>query len=80
MREYFRLFAEGGIEKLKEVNYYRPESELNAHTTTLEPYFRERNNKGSPEQNQRTNRDRAQCNEGARISKKNFIFVGGKLV
>jgi len=39
MREYFRLYEEGGIEKLKEVNFYRPESELQAHTTTLEAYF-----------------------------------------
>jgi hypothetical protein len=24
LREYFRLYAEGGVEKLKEVNFYRP--------------------------------------------------------
>jgi len=40
MREYFQLYAEGGIEKLKEVNFYRPESGLNAHITSLEAYFR----------------------------------------
>jgi transposase len=40
MREYFQLYAEGGLEKLKEVNFYRPESELNAHITSLEAYFR----------------------------------------
>jgi transposase len=39
MREYFRLYAEGGLEKLKEVNFYRPESELQAHATSLEAYF-----------------------------------------
>ena len=39
MREYFRLYAEGGLEKLKEVNFYRPESELQAHQTSLEAYF-----------------------------------------
>jgi transposase len=39
MREYFRLYAEGGLEKLKEVNFYRPESELQAHLTSLEAYF-----------------------------------------
>lgn len=35
----FRLYAEGGLEKLKEVNFYRPESELQAHLTSLEAYF-----------------------------------------
>jgi transposase len=39
MRAYFRLYAEGGIEKLKEVNFYRPESDLMAHVTSLEAYF-----------------------------------------
>lgn len=39
MREYFRLYAEGGLEKLQEVNFYRPESELQAHVTSLETYF-----------------------------------------
>ena len=39
MREYFRLYAEGGLEKLKEVNFYRPESELQTHQTSLEAYF-----------------------------------------
>jgi hypothetical protein len=41
MREYFRLYEEGGIEKLKEVNFYRPESELQGHITSLETYFRD---------------------------------------
>ena len=41
MREYFRLYEEGGLEKLKEVNFYRPESELQAHSTSLEDYFRD---------------------------------------
>jgi len=41
MREYFQLYEEGGIEKLKEVNFYRPESELCAHITSLEAHFRE---------------------------------------
>jgi hypothetical protein len=40
MREYFQLFSEGGIEKLKEVHFYRSESELVAHVTSLEEYFR----------------------------------------
>jgi len=41
MREYFQLYEEGGIEKLKEVNFYRPESKLCAHITSLETHFRE---------------------------------------
>jgi transposase len=41
MREYFRLYEEGGVEKLKEVNFYRPESALQAHITSLETYFRD---------------------------------------
>ena len=41
LREYFELYQQGGIEKLKEVNYYRPESELKDHITSLETYFRD---------------------------------------
>jgi transposase len=41
IREYFDLFIEGGIEKLKEVDFYRPESALVEHTTSLEAYFRD---------------------------------------
>ena len=41
LRDYFRRYAMGGIEKLKEVNYYRPGSELDEHIDTLEAYFRE---------------------------------------
>jgi transposase len=39
MREYFRLYTEGGLDKLKEVNFYRPESELQGHLTSLEAHF-----------------------------------------
>jgi transposase len=39
MRDYFRLYEEGGVNKLKELNYYRPESELCEHITSLEEYF-----------------------------------------
>jgi transposase len=41
LREYFALYAQGRVEKLKELNYYRPESQLNAHVISLEAYFRE---------------------------------------
>jgi transposase len=36
-----QLYEKGGIEKLKEVNFYRPESKLCAHITSLEAHFRE---------------------------------------
>jgi transposase len=41
MREHFRLYQEGGIERLKEVRFYHPESELQAHTSSLEAHFRD---------------------------------------
>ena len=41
LRDYFQLYLEGGVEKLKEVDFYRPESPLVPHTTSLEAYFRE---------------------------------------
>jgi transposase len=40
IRSYFRDYAEGGIEKLKEVNFYQPQSDLVAHQNTLEEHFR----------------------------------------
>jgi transposase len=41
MREYFQLYQDGGVEGLKQVNFYRPESELVQHATSLEDYFRQ---------------------------------------
>ena len=41
MRDYFALYAGGGLNQLKAVNLYRPTSALEAHTTTLEAYFRD---------------------------------------
>lgn len=41
LRSYLRDFQEGGIEKLKEVNFYKPQSELENHKDTIEKYFRE---------------------------------------
>jgi transposase len=40
LRSYCRDYQDGGIEKLKEINFYRPKSELEAHRSTLEEYFR----------------------------------------
>jgi transposase len=41
LRSYLRDYADGGVERLKEVNFYRPESELEQHRSTIEEYFRE---------------------------------------
>jgi len=40
LRKYLRDYQEGGIDKLKEINFYRPKSELESHRSTLEEYFR----------------------------------------
>ena len=37
---YLKDYQEGGIEKLKELNFRKPESELNKHTKTIEEYFK----------------------------------------
>jgi transposase len=36
---YLRDYQEGGIEKLKEINLYRPKSELESQRETLKKYF-----------------------------------------
>jgi len=41
LRDYFELYEQGGIEKLKELDYYQPESELQEQIVSLEAYFRE---------------------------------------
>jgi len=38
---YLRLYKEGGLEKLREIKFNKPESELKQHTSSLEAYFRE---------------------------------------
>lgn len=40
MRDYFRLYEEGGLEKLKEVKWEGPASELMGHVSSLEAHFR----------------------------------------
>ena len=39
--EYLRMYKIGGIEKLKELNFYKPQSDLVQYTTSLEEYFKE---------------------------------------
>ncbi len=41
LRDYFKLYEQGGIEKLKEIHYYQPESELKEYIVSLEAYFRD---------------------------------------
>jgi transposase len=41
MREYFFLYKEGGLDKLKERPCYRPSSTLQNHAFTLEAHLRE---------------------------------------
>jgi transposase len=38
---YLREYEVGGIEQLKILNFYQPESDLNAHQVEIETYFRE---------------------------------------
>ena len=41
LRNYLREYIRGGIEALKVLNFYQPQSELNQHKQTIESYFRE---------------------------------------
>ena len=39
LRSYLRAYIDGGIDKLKGINFYRQKSELVAHKKTIEDYF-----------------------------------------
>jgi len=41
MREYLKQYMEGGIDRLKEVNFNKPNSELKDYSDTIEKYFTE---------------------------------------
>jgi transposase len=41
LRDYFNLYQQGGVENLRTVHFHQPQSELSAHITTLEAYFKE---------------------------------------
>ncbi len=41
IRAYLREYQEGGIERLKEIQFYQPQSELTQYSMTLKEYFRE---------------------------------------
>jgi transcriptional regulator with XRE-family HTH domain len=36
---YLKDYQQGGIEKLKEINFYQPQSNLSNYTQTIETYF-----------------------------------------
>jgi transposase len=38
---YLEAYKEGGINKLQEINFYKPKSVLSLHAHTIETYFRE---------------------------------------
>jgi transposase len=40
LRDYFQLYVDGGVERLKEVAIQGPESALQEHYASLEAYFR----------------------------------------
>ena len=41
MRTYFKEYSEGGVDGLKKVNFYKPQSKLVEHQTTIEQYFKD---------------------------------------
>lgn len=41
IRDYFQLYQEGGVEKLKYLHYNCPTSKLAEHVTSLETHFKE---------------------------------------
>lgn len=41
LTSYLRAYQKGGLEALKTVRFYRPQSELKQHPGTLEDYFRQ---------------------------------------
>ena len=41
LRHYLRAYIEGGIDKLKEINFYHQQSKLSEYEKTIENYFRE---------------------------------------
>jgi len=41
LRGYYKQYLDGGIDQLKEVNFYRPCSDLNEFSGTIEAYFLE---------------------------------------
>jgi len=49
LRTYLRDYQEGGIKKLKEINFYKPQSELEKYRETIEKYFKKNSPAGIKE-------------------------------
>ncbi|BBO79748.1 hypothetical protein DSCO28_03140 [Desulfosarcina ovata subsp. sediminis] len=41
LTKYLRLYRDGGLDEIKRVNFYRPKSDLEEFSGTIEQYFRE---------------------------------------
>lgn len=39
VRKYLKEYQKGGLEKLKEIKFYQPKSELENHRQTIQKYF-----------------------------------------
>jgi transposase len=39
--KYLRLYRQGGLDEIRKVNFYRPQSELDKHRDSIEQHFRE---------------------------------------
>lgn len=81
IRDYFELYQQGGIEKLKELNYSGSQSKLDEHITSLETYFQENPPASIKEAQSKiakiTGVKRSET-QVAEFLKKNFISVTGK--
>jgi transposase len=81
IRDYFELYQQGGIEKLKELNYSGSQSQLDVHITSLEAYFEENPPASIKEAQSKiekiTGIKRSET-QVAEFLKKNSISIGGK--
>ena len=41
LTKYLRLYRHGGLDEIRKVNFYRPKSELENYSDSIEHYFRE---------------------------------------
>ena len=71
MRDYFDLYAAGGLDKLKEVNLYRPTSALEAHTAGgVLPRRSAGDDQRSPTRDRNVDWHQAQRDAGAHLPEK----------
>jgi len=41
LTKYLQLYRHGGLDEIRKVNFYRPKSELEKYSDSIEQYFRE---------------------------------------